>query len=498
MARLPEGVLMSRATTGLAVSCMRVLRARTSGTVVGASVAILCGAGNNGGDALYAGASLRRRGARVTAVLLAPEHAHPGGLGALRRAGGRVVPASEAAPAVQALSRADLVLDGVVGIGGSGPLRPAAAELAAAAEQGPAAVVAVDLPSGVQPDTGEVPGPAVCADVTVTFGCLKPGLVVAAGRRCSGAISVVDIGLLPDLRAAAEPALVRYSDADVARLLPRPTSTDSKYSRGVLGIVAGSRRFPGAAVLTAGGALATGVGMVRMVSVRPVVSEVRTRYPSVVGTEVSDAPGSEGTVSDPEAVLAAGRVQAWVIGPGLGVTAGAAAVVEGILAQDVPVLVDADALTLLAGSPAVLRSRTAPTLLTPHDGEFARLFPAVPEENLARDRVGAVRAAASLAEATLLLKGDATLVADPAGDGRAAGPVVVNGTGTPWLASAGSGDVLSGVAGALLATGLSPREAGAVASHVHGLAGQRRGGGSSSDLASEVEATVAELRREVA
>jgi hydroxyethylthiazole kinase-like uncharacterized protein yjeF len=235
-----------------------------------------------------------------------------------------------------------------------------------------------------------------------------------------------------------------------------------------------------------------------MVSVRPVVSEVRTRYPSVVGTEVSDAPGSEGTVSDPEAVLAAGRVQAWVIGPGLGVTAGAAAVVEGILAQDVPVLVDADALTLLAGSPAVLRSRTAPTLLTPHDGEFARLFPAVPEENLARDRVGAVRAAASLAEATLLLKGDATLVADPAGDGRAAGPVVVNGTGTPWLASAGSGDVLSGVAGALLATGLAPREAGAVASHVHGLAGQRRGGGSSSDLASEVEATVAELRRGVA
>src|SRR3954469_20218936 len=160
MARLPEGVLMQRAATGLAVECGALL-----GRVYGARIALLVGGGNNGGDALYAGASLARRGAAVQALLLAPDRAHSGGLAAFRRAGGRV-----AEPSPSAVSGSDLVVDGIVGIGGSGGLRGEAVELAAAAARGAGLTVAVDVPSGVDADTGEVAGDAVRADVTVTFG----------------------------------------------------------------------------------------------------------------------------------------------------------------------------------------------------------------------------------------------------------------------------------------------------------------------------------------
>ncbi len=188
MATLPDGALMQRAAAGLAAQCARLL-----GTVYGARVSLLVGAGNNGGDALYAGARLAARGARVTALLLAPDRAHAGGLAALRRAGGRVVEAAAAAVP------ADLVVDGILGIGGSGGLREAAVPLADAARS--CLTVAVDLPSGVDADTGAVDGEAVHADVTVTFGALKAGLVAGAGADHAGEVRLVDIGLdLPEAR----------------------------------------------------------------------------------------------------------------------------------------------------------------------------------------------------------------------------------------------------------------------------------------------------------
>ncbi|MDT4920704.1 MAG: ADP-dependent NAD(P)H-hydrate dehydratase / NAD(P)H-hydrate epimerase, partial [Pseudonocardiales bacterium] len=183
LARMPAGALMARAAQGLAVECAALL-----GRVYGARVALLVGAGNNGGDALYAGADLARRGAAVRALLLDPDRAHAGGLAALQRAGGRVVPATSAQ-----LAGADLVVDGIVGIGGTGGLRPAATELAAAAAD--LLTVAVDVASGVDADTGAVDGAAVAADVTVTFGALKPGLLVGAGAAHTGELRLVDIGL---------------------------------------------------------------------------------------------------------------------------------------------------------------------------------------------------------------------------------------------------------------------------------------------------------------
>ncbi|MGA5409909.1 NAD(P)H-hydrate dehydratase [Streptomyces lavendulocolor] len=429
MARLPDGALMQRAAAGLAAACAGLL-----GRVYGARVVLLVGSGDNGGDALYAGARLARRGAGVSAVLLGTR-AHEGGLTALRAAGGRVVEDPSAAP-----ERADLVVDGITGIGGRGGLRPEAARVVRAARDSGAVLVAVDLPSGVDADTGEVAGEAVHADVTVTFGAYKPGLLIDPGRERAGALRLVGIGLsLPP-----EPDVEALQHADVARLLPVPVGESDKYRRGVVGIVAGSARYPGAAVLAVTGALRGGAGAVRYVG--PAGDAVLARHPE---TLVHAGPPAK-----------AGRVQAWVIGPGLGDTPG----VDDVLGSDVPVLVDADGLRHL--DPSAVRARPAPTVLTPHAGEAAALLGTAREDVESR-RLEAVRELAGRYGATVLLKGSTTLVAS------AGGPVRVNPTGTPWLATAGSGDVLSGLAGSLLAAGLAPRDAASVGAYLHGLAARR-------------------------
>ncbi|GAA4013795.1 bifunctional ADP-dependent NAD(P)H-hydrate dehydratase/NAD(P)H-hydrate epimerase [Streptomyces marokkonensis] len=434
---------MGRAAAGLAVACAEVL-GRATGRVYGSRVVLLVGSGDNGGDALYAGARLARRGAGVTAVLLAPERAHGGGLAALRRAGGRVAGDGSAE---QLISRADLVVDGIVGIGGRGGLRQEAVPLADAAARSRAAVVAVDLPSGVDADTGQVPGAAVRADLTVTFGAHKPGLLVDPAREYAGSVRLVDIGLsLPNDAAGLE--ALQY--ADVARLLPVPGAESDKYRRGVVGIAAGSARYPGAAVLAVAGALRGGAGAVRYVG--PAGDAVIARYPE---TLVSD-----------QGPKRAGRVQAWVVGPGAGDDAGT---VAEVLAAEVPVLIDADGLRL--ADAGAVRGRTAPTLMTPHAGEAAALL-GVSREEVEGARLASARELAGRYGATVLLKGSTTVVA-----GSEGGPVRVNSTGTSWLATAGSGDVLSGLAGSLLAAGLTALDAGSVAAYVHGLAGRFAAGG---------------------
>ncbi|MEV5507743.1 NAD(P)H-hydrate dehydratase [Streptomyces orinoci] len=439
MAELPEGALMRRAAAGLAAASAELL-----GRVSGARVALLVGSGDNGGDALYAGARLARRGAGVTAVLLSPGRAHPGGLRALRAAGGRV---QDAADGVRAVSRADLVLDGIVGIGGRGGLRETALPLVEAAAG--ALVVAVDLPSGVDADTGEVRGAAVRADATITFGTYKPGLLIDPAREYAGALRLVDIGL----RLPGEPDVEALQHADAARLLPRPTGESDKYRRGVVGVVAGSARYPGAAVLAVAGALRGGAGAVRYVG--PAADAVIARFPE---TLVSAGPPAK-----------AGRVQSWVVGPGLGDGSEARQALEDVLASDVPVLVDADGLRLL--SPEAVRRRSAETILTPHAGEAAALL-GLSREEVEAARLAAVRSLTERYGATTLLKGSTTLIASPHHH-----PVRVNPTGTPWLATAGSGDVLSGLTGSLLAAGLPGRDAAAVGAYLHGLAARRLGAG---------------------
>jgi hydroxyethylthiazole kinase-like uncharacterized protein yjeF len=367
--------------------------------------------------------------------------------------------------AEELILRADLVVDGIVGIGGKGGLRSEAVPLAEYAAGSRAAVVAVDLPSGIEADTGEVRGTAVRADLTVTFGTHKPGLLIDPGREYAGSVRLVDIGLeLPE-----EAELEALQHVDVAARLPVPGAESDKYRRGVLGIAAGSARYPGAAVLAVSGALRGGAGAVRYVG--PAADAVISRFPE---TLVSD-----------QGPARAGRVQAWVVGPGVGDDASA---VAQVLGADVPVLVDADGLRLADRS--AVRARTAPTLMTPHAGEAAALL-GVSRESVEGARLASARELALRYGATVLLKGSTTLVADPAG-----GAVRVNPTGTAWLATAGSGDVLSGLAGSLLAAGLSALDAGSVGAYLHGLAGRLAADGAPLG-AHDVAAAIPEAWRDV-
>ncbi|MFI2370623.1 NAD(P)H-hydrate dehydratase [Streptomyces sp. NPDC018833] len=460
MARLPEGALMQRAAAGLAAACADLL-----GRVYGARVVLLVGSGDNGGDTLFAGTRLARRGAGVTAVLLAPHRTHPAGLAALLAAGGRI-----ADDPFEVLAAADLVLDGITGIGGHGGLRPDAVPVARAARGSNAVVVAVDLPSGIEADTGEVRGEALRADTTVTFGTYKPGLLVDPAKEYTGSVRLVGIGIEEHLPSV--PDLEALQHADVARMLPLPAAESDKYRRGVVGIVAGSARYPGAAVLAVAGALRGGAGAARYVG--PAADAVIARFPE---TLVHAGPPGR-----------AGRVQAWVVGPGIGEDGDA---VREVLASDVPVLVDADGLRLLDA--AAVRDRAAPTLMTPHAGEAAALL-GVAREEVESARLASVRELAVRFGATVLLKGSTTLVADA--DGRRS-PVRVNPMGTPWLATAGSGDVLSGLAGSLLAAGLDARDAGSAAAYLHGLAARLRVARGVPITASEVAATLPDAWRDV-
>jgi hydroxyethylthiazole kinase-like uncharacterized protein yjeF len=353
-----------------------------------------------------------------------------------------------------AIGHADLIIDGMLGIGGRGGLRGPAATLAQlAANARNAATVAVDLPSGIDANTGIVAGPAVRADVTVTFGAVKPGLLIDPGASHAGVVEFVDIGLGPHLDG---PPMVSAPQArDISALLPRPTAESDKYRRGVLGLLAGSDRYTGAALLATGGAVRGGAGMVRLVTFPGAAAAVRQVHPEVIITELA------GETRFPDDV---GRVQAWAVGSGMGTDDAAARRLAAVLATSLPVLIDADGLTLLARHRELL-PRPAPTLLTPHAGELGRLLDADPADIEARRLEHATRAAAKLG-ACVLLKGSTTVVAPPDG----LDPVLVNTTGTPWLATAGTGDVLAGLAGALLAQGLLPPQAAICAAYLHGLA----------------------------
>jgi hydroxyethylthiazole kinase-like uncharacterized protein yjeF len=484
MTLVPEGALMQRAAAGLASVCVTVLRAKPGG-VYGSRVVVLTGTGDNGGDALYAAALLAGRGAAVTAIQ-AGSRVHAGGAAALRAAGGRLTVVApprgldDTRPdltggydvgreARQVIGHADVIIDGMLGIGGKGGLRDPYATLAQLAVNSAGTTVAVDLPSGIDADTGAVDGPAVRADVTVTFGVVKPGLLIDPGARHAGVVELVDIGLEQHLLEPPDAAAPQR--ADISEMIPRPGPESDKYRRGVLGLLAGSDRFTGAAMLATGGAVHGGAGMIRLVTAAAAAAAVRQVWPEVVitelGTESRDR--HEEKQQFPDQV---GRVQAWVAGPGMGVTPDAEQRLAAVLRTSLPVLVDADGLSLLARRRDLL-PRPAPTLLTPHAGELARLIDADPADIEAR-RLEHARRAATAVGACVLLKGSTTVVAPPDG----ADPVLVNTTGTSWLATAGSGDVLSGLAGALLAQGLLPPQAAIAAAYLHGIAARVAAAGS--------------------
>lgn len=447
---LEDGVpLMHLAASELAARVTALLGEET-GRVAGARVAVLAGPGSNGGDALHAGALLARRGVAVTAVPTA-DRLHEEGAAALRSAGGWLEdlgPHDPATPGgrrdlariVAMLDRADVVLDGILGIGGRTELDPVVRELLAAAHRAPAVLVAVDVPTGVDATTGIAGEGAAHAALTVTFGAVKSGLLLQGAAEHVGRLETVDIGLGPHLPEHAR--VRRLEDADVRDLWPVPTASDHKYSRGVVTIDGGSEDFPGAAVLSVSGAARAGAGMVRYrgpVAVRDLILQ---RRPEVVGTD--------------------GRHDAVVVGSGLSPhDARCRAGVAELLADGAVGVLDAGALGAIEQG-----DRFGPTVvLTPHSGEAARLA-----EVLGIDpQLAPAELATALAEATgatVLLKGAVTLVAP----GDDPSHLLSQADATPWLATAGAGDVLGGIVGALLAAGIGGGDAAALAALVHGRA----------------------------
>ncbi|WP_434993319.1 bifunctional ADP-dependent NAD(P)H-hydrate dehydratase/NAD(P)H-hydrate epimerase [Arthrobacter sp. Ld5] len=488
--------LMQRAAHALFGVVLGLLRDAGRGTY-GATAVVLAGSGNNGADALYAGERLLRRGVGATAILTA-DRAHEAALDAFTRAGGtsvRLADAPDLAALAAHAASADVLLDGILGTGASGGLRGPAADFVRVfdAAAGPRAarstlVVACDLPSGIGVDTGRVDGPVLSADATVTFGAAKAGLLIGDGAVAAGQLNVVDIGL--DFSGFL-PAARSLQGADAAALLRLPEPHDQKYSRGVIGVAAGSARYPGAAALAVGAALATGVGMVRYLGPEAVVSLVHQRNPEVVA--------STGTIAE-------ARSQAWLVGPGAVDDDDQRQRAVDAMASGLPVVVDAGAL-------AAVPARVGPqVLLTPHAGELRELLAArgvdVERAEIEAEPARFARQAAAITGATVLLKGYTSVIAAPSG------ALFVQADATPWLSTAGSGDTLSGIIGALAATlaeddgaadrvGVAPADlwaaTAAAGALIHGRAGRRAARSGPvvvSDLPDSVRAVVADLVEE--
>ncbi|MEE6274402.1 bifunctional ADP-dependent NAD(P)H-hydrate dehydratase/NAD(P)H-hydrate epimerase [Georgenia wangjunii] len=484
--------LMREAAFALGTAVLGELRGRGA-RVPGSVVLLLVGGGANGGDALYAGVRLAARGALVHAALCS-EQVHAPALAAARRAGVRVHEVAAAGgldvgALLDLARRSGVWVDGLAGTGTRGALREPLAgavraltdELAGSPDE--PVVVAVDVPSGIGVDDGALPGAVLPATLTVTMGAPKPGLLLPPAAASAGRLALVDLGLEAGL-GAGEPAVCRLTSADVGDLWPVPVASDHKYTRGVLGLLAGSATYPGAAVLAAGGALGAGLGMVRYLGPREVTTLIHARHPEVV-------PGE-------------GRVQAWAIGSGLDPQDGARAdearaAVSAAATDQAPAVLDAGALALLP-------ERLWPgAVLTPHAGELATLLGTrghdVTRAEVEAEPLRHSRLAAGLTGATVLLKGELTVVAGPSG------PAYAQDAGPSWLATAGSGDVLTGVLGALLAGcadevaadgpgGDLPARLAAAAALVHGRAGDLAARGAPT-TASGVAAAVPDVLREI-
>lgn len=424
---------------------------------------VLCGPGNNGGDGLVAARHLAARGFDVR--LAAAEH-YKGDAAAMAEkwTGPR------AALTPEALDGAALVVDGLFGAGLSRPLEGAIRDLVVALNERHLPVVAIDVPSGVAGDSGHVLGDvAVRADVTVTFFRKKPGHLLLPGRARCGEILLADIGIPGAALDEIRPMLFENGPALWGARYPWPQPQGHKYARGHSVVVSGPAHATGAARMAARAALRVGAGLV---SVASPLDAVAVNAAHLTAVMVKPFDGADGL----GALLADRRFNAVVIGPGLGVGAATRALVGTVLASGARAVLDADALTSFRDDPAVLfrQFRPGAVVLTPHDGEFERLFPGLLKE--APSKAEAARAAAARSGAVVLLKGGDTVIARPPlnGDG---GWAAINADAPPTLATAGAGDVLSGLIGGLLAQGMAAEDAAAAAAWLHGDAAARFGPG---------------------
>ncbi|MQT12065.1 NAD(P)H-hydrate dehydratase [Segnochrobactrum spirostomi] len=447
---------------------------------LGRRVLVLAGPGNNGGDGFVAARVLADRGYRVRLMLLGTREVLKGDA-AIAAGGwrGAVEPASP-----DGVRDADVIVDALFGAGLDRPLGGIAASLVDAANASGALIVAVDLPSGISGKTGAILGTAIAAAITITFFRRKPGHLLYPGRAHCGRVRAVEIGISDDVLAAIGPSAFANAPALWRAHWSAPRADGHKYDRGHAVVVSGPAHATGAARLAAGAALRVGAGLVTVAAPPDAVAINAAHLTAVMVRGFEGAAGLDSFLADR-------RFNSVVIGPGLGADADTRALVATVLAGERGVVLDADALTAHRDDPAALFARIAgrlrATVMTPHAGEFARLFPDLAADP-ALPKTDRARMAAARSGAVIVLKGADTVVAAP--DGRLA----INENAPPWLATAGSGDVLSGLIGGLVAQGMPAFEAAAMAVWVHGAAGDAVGPGLiAEDLAPAVRGVIAKL-----
>lgn len=458
----PSSVLMERAGAAVTSHAIRLM-----GGAYGKRVTVLVGSGNNGGDGLVIARRLQRSGALVKVALMTPASDLKGDSLAMYQ---RLVPqriavgSPSASILADACAESDLIIDSLFGTGFHGKLEGTAAQWVEAVTTSRCTVISVDIPSGLDGSSGIAAGPAIRADVTVAIEAIKTGLVSGDGPAYSGMIAVAPIGILV---ANLEPSAVIFEHAEICETLPRRPVTAHKWSAGSVMVVAGSRGMSGAAHLTARAALKAGAGIVMLCvprSIQPVIASISPEIITMGLPETRDGCLDEDAIHS--IVERSSRFRVLAIGPGLGGDRSTAAVVMGLLNEvEKPVVLDADGLNLLSSAAAsVIGRRRAPTVITPHAGELARLLGASVSD-VEAERLDVAAEVATKWDCVLLLKGPRSLIAAPDV------PVAVNPTGGPELATAGSGDVLTGIVSALVAQGLSPRWGAVAAAFVHGIAG---------------------------
>ena len=454
-------VLMERAGAAMAGEILERYTPRRLRRL-GLRALVVCGGGNNGGDGFVIARELYRAGMEV--AVLATKEEYSGdpatNLQILRNLGVEVHGPDSLD---ELLDGTGLVVDALLGTGFSGEVREKEAALIRQLNDARITTVAVDVPSGVDGSTGEVQGEAVEADLTICAHAAKIGCVISPGREHAGEVSVVEIGIPPE--ADVEPS-VDWSDASSIRgLIPRTDEPAHKYSAGSLLVVAGTYQVTGAPVMVVEGAQRTGCGIIFLATAQSAAAAVDLRLTEALVYGVAEDETGQMTSGALDQVLEqAQRATALVVGPGMGTGEESLKLIEGILNEvEAPVLLDADAISNLSGSDAISR-REAPTVITPHPGELSRLMETGTKELQAR-RLNAAQEAARKHGCCVLLKGSDTIVAE-------GGSTAVNSTGNVALATAGTGDVLSGVIGALLSRGMDAYDAARAGAWVHGRASE--------------------------
>jgi len=482
--------LMENAAEALVEELLR------AGPVEGSVVAV-CGPGNNGGDGLAAARLLAKRGISVAVFTLGDPEAYRGdparNVARARATGLELTSLSRrgaGSDLARALAKAGTVVDALFGTGLTRPLTGRAARAVEAINAAGCPVVAADIPSGLSADTGRLLGPAVRAFLTVAFAAAKPAHVFWPARGFCGRVVVRDIGIPTRTLLSRAGDLALAEARDISAWLPARPADSHKGDFGRLAVIAGSRGKAGAAVLTARGALRAGAGLVTVFCPASIEPVVVASLPEAMTRGLPEEDGALARAASSALREALESFDAAVAGPGLGTGRGTVRVVEELLAAECPLVFDADALNAFAGRARRLSRRRSPTLLTPHPGEAARLL-GTTGAAVQKDRLAAVTKLARASGAVVLLKGAASLTAAPSGR------VTVNPTGTPLMATAGSGDVLAGAAGALLSGGLNAEQAAIAAAYLHGSAGERlsRTLGDAGLLARELADTLPLARR---